>query len=200
LKSPTPDKGKYKTHKVIEGKTTKTLEYSKWYAMVSRGYSENYKSLNSTYLDCTLSENFKSFQYFAKWCNEQQGFLKEFHLDKDILSSGNKEYSEDMCCFLPRGINNFLCDRSNDRGELPLGVSINTSVKNGKTYSYIRARVSSGVGVSHNLGNFSSVTDAFYAYKECKEKFAKELAAKWQFQIDPRAYQALMSYEVLITD
>ena len=41
---------------------------------------------------------------------------------------------------------------------------------------------------------------AFNAYKEAKEAFVKEQAEKWKSQIDPRAYKALMNYQVEITD
>lgn len=178
----------------------KTKEYVKWYAMVSRCYSEYYKRLNPTYNSCIVSENFKSFQYFAKWCDEQIGFAEDYHLDKDLLICGNKEYSEETCCFVPREINNFLCDRGNSRGNLPLGVTISNTTIKGKTYSYIRSRVSDGSGVSISLGNFDTVLGAFNAYKAAKEAYAKELATKWQSQIDPRAYEALMNYTVEITD
>ena len=37
-------------------------------------------------------------------------------------------------------------------------------------------------------------------YKQAKEAFIKEQAEKWESQIDPRAYEALMKYTVEITD
>ena len=38
------------------------------------------------------------------------------------------------------------------------------------------------------------------AYKQPKEDYIKEVANKWKDQIDPRVYDALMKYEVEITD
>lgn len=46
----------------------------------------------------------------------------------------------------------------------------------------------------------TSVDSAFSAYKVFKESVIKEAANKWKDQIDVRAYEALMSYEVEITD
>ena len=40
----------------------------------------------------------------------------------------------------------------------------------------------------------------FNAYKVAKEAFVKEQANKWKGKIDDRAYNALMNYEVEITD
>ena len=41
---------------------------------------------------------------------------------------------------------------------------------------------------------------AFHAYKAVKEQHAKVLANKWKDKIEPRAYDALMNYQVEITD
>ena len=38
------------------------------------------------------------------------------------------------------------------------------------------------------------------AYDTAKESFVKEQAEKWRGQIDDRAYNALMNYEVMIDD
>ena len=47
---------------------------------------------------------------------------------------------------------------------------------------------------------FNTELEAFNAYKTAKESFIKEQANKWKSQIDNRAYNALMNYEVEITD
>ena len=49
-------------------------------------------------------------------------------------------------------------------------------------------------------GYFDNPEDAFAKYKQDKEAFVKRQATKWRSQIDSRAYEALMAYEVLITD
>ena len=50
------------------------------------------------------------------------------------------------------------------------------------------------------LGYFKTELEAFKAYKIAKETFVKEQAENWKSQIDPRAYEALMNYEVNIDD
>ena len=55
-------------------------------------------------------------------------------------------------------------------------------------------------GKQEYLGSFKTEIEAFNAYKQAKENRLKELANKWKSQIDPRAYNALMNYEVNITD
>ena len=48
--------------------------------------------------------------------------------------------------------------------------------------------------------HFKTPEEAFYVYKEAKETYIKEVANRWKDQIDPRVYEALMKYEVEITD
>ena len=55
-------------------------------------------------------------------------------------------------------------------------------------------------GKKEYLGSFKTELEAFNAYKKAKESFVKELANKWKDKIDERAYEALMNYQVEITD
>ena len=49
-------------------------------------------------------------------------------------------------------------------------------------------------------GRYNTIEEAFLAYKQAKEAYIKELANKWKDVIDPRVYEALMDYQVEITD
>ena len=50
------------------------------------------------------------------------------------------------------------------------------------------------------LGGFDTPEEAFLAYKQAKEAYIKEVANKWKGQIDPKVYEALMNWNVEITD
>ena len=53
------------------------------------------------------------------------------------------------------------------------------------------------------MGAYNTELEAFKAYKQTKqtkENYLKELANKWKDKIDIRAYNALMNYQVEITD
>ena len=168
--------------------------YAIWCGVLKRCYSNHTSLKFSSYKGCTVSDNFLYFPYFKAWCGKQIGHDQDgWHLDKDILVKGNKVYSEDTCCFVPSEINTLLTKRDKLRGEYPIGVGfykpLNKYVSRLSTY-----------GRSINLGYFSSVSEAFYAYKEAKEVHIKEVAAKWKDQIDLRVYEALMNYQVEITD
>lgn len=141
-----------------------------------------------TYAGCT--NQFKDFQDFASWAVTQIGY--GYSLDKDIIVKGNKVYSKDTCAFVPTELNNLLTRCDARRGSNPIGVS----------YDPIR-----GYKVCVNkekvnvfLGYCANKDDAFSLYKKHKESFIKQQAEKWKSQIDPRAYNALMNYQVEITD
>ena len=130
-----------------------------------------------------------------EWCHKQIGFNnKGWHLDKDLLTKGNKVYSENTCVFIPKEINLMLIKSTASRGEYLIGVYWNK-----KDNAFI-AQVGKSKGKQEKLGFFKTELEAFNAYKEAKETFIKEQAEKWKSQIDERAYNALMNYQVDITD
>ena len=172
-----------------------TKEYGLWKNMLRRCYSDTYKKKYPTYIDCKCSENFKSYEYFYEWCHKQIGFgVEGFELDKDLLVKGNKVYSEYSCIFIPTEINTLLVKREASRGECLIGVSWSNTNK-----AFV-ARVNKSKGGSEWLGLFNTEIEAFNAYKAAKESFVKEQAEKWKSQIDDRAYNALMKYEIGIND
>ncbi len=172
-----------------------TKEYILWKHMLERCYSNALKKRCPTYEGCEASDKLKSYEYFYEWCHKQIGFgVEGFELDKDLLIKGNKVYSETTCVFLPKEINSVLTKSTAKRGEYLIGVYWH------KTNEAFMARVNKNKGKQEFLGYFNTELEAFNAYKEAKEAFIKEQANKWKSQIDERAYNALMNYQVDITD
>ena len=172
-----------------------TKEYDLWTGMLRRCYSDALKKKYPTYIDCEVSDKFKSYEYFYEWCHKQIGFnSKDWQLDKDLLVKGSKVYSENTCVFIPQEINLMLikCDAS--RGEHLIGVCWHK-----KDNAFV-AKVSKTKGKREYLGFFKTEIEAFNSYKQAKESFVKEQANKWKSHIDERAYEALINYEVEITD
>lgn len=180
------------SNKIAGGEVFK--EYKLWSKMLQRCYDIKLHERYNTYVGCTVSDNFRYFQYFKEWCNNQIGFNQpSFELDKDLLLKGNKIYSEDTCLFLPHHINSTLTKSNKARGKYPIGVTVDK--RGGNFFAQMT------VGDEHKKFGYSSTPEgAFRAYKEAKEAYIKELAEKWKDQIDPRAYNALVNYKVEITD
>ena len=169
---------------------SQSYSFQLWKNMLKRCYSEVSFKKSPSYEQCLTSETFNHYQQFKTWCNQQLGFGNTgWELDKDILVKGNKIYSEDTCCFVPKEINLLLVKHDKGRGNYSLGVDYHKSRKQ------FRARCS-----DKHLGWFNTEIEAFNAYKQSKEDYIKEVANKWKDQIDPRVYEALMKYEVEITD
>ena len=163
--------------------------------MLKRCYSDTYKKQRPTYEGCEVSENFKYYEYFYEWCQNQVGFGNEgWQLDKDLLVKGNKVYSENVCIFIPTEINSVLIKCTATRGEHLIGAHWC------KTKKAFVARVNKSKKGSEYLGLFNTEIEAFNAYKQAKENYIKELANKWRDRIDVRAYNALMKYQVEIDD
>ena len=174
-------------------------EYAVWQSMLER-CTEKHWWRRPSYIGTSCSENFKSYTFFYEWCNKQVGFNsadengKRWCLDKDILASGNKIYSEDTCCFVPQRVNNLIVKSEATRGDCPIGVSFDKKQRVFKTCCRGRERKTEW------LGRFNTLQEAFQAYKTFKEALIKEVAEEYKSQLDPRAYQALINYEVNIND
>ena len=158
-----------------------------WRAMLQRVFG---KYANTTsYLNVSVCDKFLNFSEFEQWVLSYKYYRKDWELDKDLLSGSEKIYSETTCCFIPQEINLAIVKKS--QGNYLKGVRPSLD----KYY----ASCHRGGGKEY-LGRFDTELEAFHAYKQAKESYIKELANKWKDQIDPRVYEALMKYQVEITD
>lgn len=131
------------------------------------------------YFGVTASELFLDAQKFADWAVVQPGWNLGYQLEKDLLVEGNREYGEDVCCFLPLCINQAIKSSS-------LG-----AVK--KSGDFFAAFTSLG-GERISIGRYGSKEEAEEAVYEFKRKRLYKLAKEYQESIDPRAYQRLINF------
>lgn len=185
--------GKYPASYTVScDKQAPTAEYRLWRNMLQRCYGKERKALS--YKDCTVANEFLDFQDFMLWCEKQTGFGREgFQLDKDLLEHDVRGYSPNHCLFIPKEINFSLIQCKRKPRTVVLGVYFEAYTQRYKAQIHYNQKCV-------NLGRYDTAEEAFAVYKRAKECQLKELANKWRSQIDPRAYEALMNYEVLITD
>lgn len=177
-----------------KGKTRKDVEYYRWHGMLQRCYDNKFIEKHDTYRGCSVCEKWKYFTAFRDWFrNPCNGYIDGYNLDKDILVKGNKIYSPDTCCFVPPEINILFTKTNKLRGDLPIGVQ-----HYGDKYKVLLQYN----GYPKYLGLFSSVEEAFSAYKKAKEDYIKEKADYYfkQGLITEKVYNALYNYKVEITD
>lgn len=176
-------------------------EYKIWKGMLERCFDNKTKEKRATYQNVTCCKEWLNFENFYEWIHSQENFDKWFNndrwcLDKDILIKGNKVYSPDTCCLVPNNINVLFTKRNKDRGENYIGV-----VYHKASNSFV-AQVNKNVGEQEHLGCYNTPEEAFLAYKKAKEDYIKQIA---QIEYDKgniikRCYDAMMNYEVEITD
>lgn len=147
-----------------EGKQRKVKSYSVWQCMIQRCYDEKFQEKNTTYKGCAVSVEWLLYSNFKKWFDENYpSELSEeisFALDKDLISDGNKVYSEKTCVFLPAKINSFLTNKQQNNKTDYTGVSFN------KTKGKFIAQISDfETSKRKAIGNFKTPIEAYEAYK-----------------------------------
>lgn len=158
-----------------------------WYRMLERCYSEEYHKKQPSYKGVKVCEKWLFFQIFAEWAenNYNPETMKGWQLDKDSICPDCKEYSPEICSFIPREINNAIIDMSSLKGNLPTGV---TKVDD----KYI-------VKIGKNkdkIGSYSTSLEAGEAYKKERGLRFKELLLKYKEQLDPEVYNCLFNREL----
>jgi len=166
-----------------------------WGHMLQRCYDETCRDKFPTYVNCTVCDKWLNFQNFLDWYKENFYAVEKekMCLDKDILHKGNKIYSPETCVFVPQNINKLFTKSNGTRGEYPIGVTYS------KTNKKFRANCNNGKKQIF-LEYFATPTQAFQCYKDYKEKVIKRIASQYIDKIPNNLYEALMKYEVEITD
>ena len=173
----------------------KDKEYQAWHGILERCYSDNQRRKSwKYYKDCSVSKEFLYYPNFAEWVRSQENYEEwkhntNFHVDKDILYKGNKEYSPEKCCLVPSQVNNLIRSvRGNNRYP---GVR---QIRQSNKYSAVCGNI--------YIGTFDDEYKAFLAYKKYKEEKIKETAEKEYRNgtITKKCRDALIKYEIEETD
>ena len=164
-----------------------------WTAMLVRCYSKKNLERNPTYENVFVCEDWKRISRFRKWF--EKNYTQGYQLDKDIICKGNKLYSPETCCFVPQEINKIITSGKSRRGDYPVGVHVDNN--SGKITAHINKN-----GQNKHIGVFSTIEEAFYAYKTTKENYIKEVAQEYfdKGLITERVRDALFRYKIEITD
>lgn len=136
--------------------------YTTWSNMLRRAYSEEYMNKFPTYKDTTICDRWLCFTSFIndmKYITGHDEMMEfkyiDFEIDKDILVHGNKEYSLDKCCFIPKKLNYFFINRQS------------TNVTGFEGVTYFAGKIEANVSANNKnrfLGYFDNELDAYLAY------------------------------------
>lgn len=159
--------------------------YYRWSNMIKRCYSLTIHKKYTTYIGCTVCEEWKLYSNFKLWFDKN--YIDGYELDKDILIDGNKIYSPETCCFVPRYINLLFTDSNKSRGLYPIGVHLHNKIN----------KFISLINTHHKriyLGYFDTPEDAHNTWLKAKREYARKLAidAYMNNEIDERIMNAII--------
>lgn len=173
----------YVVSRKINGKQSICPYYMRWKNMIERCYCAKFLLDNVTYRGCIVCKEWLVFSVFKAWMKNQE--WKGKHLDKDLLSQGNKVYSPKTCIFIDPHINTLLNKQKLHRGKYKIGVTWNKAVE--KFQSQI-----SKSGKNIVIGKYKTEGEAHIAFLTEKLKHIKTIAMT---QLEP-IRSALLSYKI----
>ena len=153
----------------------KLKSYVTWHNMLLRSYSPEYQARASTYVGCSVAQEWLLFSVFEKWYTEN--YVEGYQLDKDLLVQGNKVYSSDLCVFVEPALNTLLGRGTHQKSNLPLGVSLTKRGFTAKARSYYYRKY---------LGYFDTPLEAHRAWQLAKALIIENFPTN-----DPRIRKAL---------
>jgi len=173
---------------------SKNKAYSIWRGIIERCYDEKSLKKYTTYIGCSVCDEWHNYQNFAKWFENNYYEIKgqEMHIDKDILFKENKIYSPETCVFVPKEINVLFVRNNKRRGIYPIGVYLSINGERYVAHCYNKKPT--------YLGTYDTPEEAFEAYKDYKEDVIKGIADKYYGLIPDKLYKAMYDYVVEITD
>ena len=167
--------------------------YLRWHDMLSRCYNAKFHERQPQYKGCKVCVEWLNYMNFKVWYDSHKYGDGRLDVDKDILYKGNTVYSPETAVLVPHEINTLLINCRGNRGDLPVGVYFD------KDRNKYRAEMNF-MGKNKKLGRYDTPEEAFAKYKEYKEKFIKDIAEKYIERLPFKVYEAMMSWEVEITD
>lgn len=164
---------------IVNGKVVRHAAYAAWISVLQRCYGEPFRAKNKKYADVTIHEDWLRFSVFYEWWKPR--YHSGWHLDKDLLIPGNKEYSPSSCVYIPGELNAFTLVRDSKRGEYPVGVSLDKH-----SHKYM-SRVNEPNGKYLFLGLFDDPMEAHEAWLLKKLELATSYKALCD-SIHPKLY------------
>ena len=165
----------------------KNRSYVVWNSMLKRCYSNRKYVISFKYVGKTVSDYFLNYSNFHEWYINQKGHDLGWELDKDLIISGNSEYSPESCVLVPKEINNVIVKDLSGVSEY-YGVHL-VRDKFRVCVQYMRK--------NYHLSFHDNLEEASETYIFYKQKLIHEVAEKWKGVVSDRCYNALINYNVI---
>lgn len=157
-----------------------TKSYNIWVALLARTNGIDKGVHYPTYTNSTVCTEWHNFQNFAHWYTSHPDYDKGYELDKDLLYPGNRHYSPNTCCMIPKEINNLISSQQLGSSGLPRGVNRNGT--NGYSATF-RGKY---------LGTRSTISETTNLYNSAREAGIENIAELYKSRLQPNVYLALI--------
>lgn len=172
--------GKY--DRTVNGKST--IAYRTWLSMIDRSYAEKSQNKYPAYNLVTVCDNWHNYQNFAEW--HEKNYIVGSELDKDFLCYGNKIYSPDTCCFLPKRIN-LIFKAPSKKGKSFIGV-----MKVREDAYEVRINKN---GVNKYVGSYKNENIASEVYNKERETQIRIQTEVHKDRMSQKIYNLLINYK-----
>lgn len=169
---------------LIDGKSESHHAYKAWTQMIMRCYDPSYLNKKPSYRDAYVCKEWMAFTPFLEWW--KGAHIDGFHLDKDLLITGNKVYRPDACIYIPPELNTFTADNRSVRGDYPIGVCWHKGDRR------FQSEVMGPGGKRIHLGRFKTALEAHEAWFEKKLELAQRFKPICD-ELHPQLYDGLIA-------
>lgn len=168
----------------------KIPSYASWECMLQRCYDKKVHERRPLYADVSVCDAWLIYDNFKIWYDTH--YVDGFFLDKDLTEFGNRVYCPEFCSYVPHKINSLLEDVGAQRGDYPIGVSLDK--RNGKFLSKVSRKPDE---ITLRSVHDSEQEGALW-YKANKEAYVKRIAKEYFSSglINQTIYSNLMSFTV----
>lgn len=178
--------GQYPAKYTRKGKYYNSPAYEVWDSKLKNCYGNSKRS--HIYADVTFCKEWLNYQNFAKWFYEQvKLYGKGGYVDKDLLFLGNREYSPQMCVYVPPAINSLFGGTSGNIN----GVHFCNNKKKWVAQIQRGELTAQGKKKQSYLGGFDNKEEADATYYKAKVEHVKSVALKYQDKIHPALFYKL---------
>lgn len=139
--------------------------YSRWYNLLQRCYSPEFKKKNPTYTRSSMCDEWLTFSKFYDWLVSFDNW-ENLEIDKDLLSGCF--YCPETCLLIPKKLNCFLTFSQSTNTSM---IGVNYYTPKGQKQGVFRATISMkryGKTSNKHLGHFNTPLEGHLAWLEAK--------------------------------
>lgn len=159
-----------------------------WNNMIQRCYYDKFQKRQKTYIAVSVSDEWLVYSKFESdilsMLNVDKFLNNDWELDKDLLVVGNRVYSKETCCFIPKSLNSNFSSFS----------EIFKSEKGVSLLPYGTYRVVLGGSQKNHVGCFKTKEEAVSVYRKKKCERLLSALEGYREYLDDRVFESFFNF------